>query len=43
MGGSLLKTIFHSGSEEHKADQPIDVKVHPLAVPRTKEGSSSNV
>jgi len=39
IGGSLLKNIVSSGSENRRTQQPIDVKVHPLAVPRTKEGS----
>jgi hypothetical protein len=43
IGGSLLKTVFNSGSEEHRTDKPINVNVHPLAVPRTKEGSKSHV
>ncbi len=42
IGGSLLKKLFSSGSEVHQADKTINVTVHPLAVPRTKEGSKSH-
>ena len=43
LGGSLLKKILNSGPAKHEADTRIDVTVHPLAVPSTKEGSKSNV
>ena len=43
LGGSLLKKILNSDPPKHEADSKIDVTVHPLAVPRTKEGSKSHV
>jgi hypothetical protein len=43
VGGSLLKKIFSSRPEDHQDDATIKLTAHPLAVPRTKEGSKSHV
>jgi len=43
LGGGLLRKMLNSGSRVHRAETPIEVTVHPLAVPRSKEGSTTNV
>jgi hypothetical protein len=42
LGGSLLNKILKSDPENHESDAAIKVTAHPLAVPRTKEGSKSH-
>ena len=42
VGAGLLTKIFSSSSAKKQDDHPINVAVHPLAVPRAKEGSKSH-
>jgi len=43
VGGSLLERLFASRTQASKQEHPINISINPLAVPRTKEGSKSNV
>jgi predicted glycosyltransferase len=43
IGGSLLEKLFSSRIQASKQERPINISINPLAVPRTKEGSKSNV
>jgi hypothetical protein len=41
--GSLLRGLLQSRREGSNREQPVNITANPLAVPRTKEGSKSNV
>ena len=43
VGGSLLGNLFGPRIQAAKQEHPINISINPLAVPRTKEGSRSNV
>lgn len=43
VGGSLLGRLFGLRIQAAKREHPINICINPLAVPRTKEGSRSNV
>ena len=43
IGGGLLERLFASRTQASKQEHPINISINPLAVPRTKEGSKSNV
>lgn len=43
VGGNLLERLFASRTQASKQEHPINISINPLAVPRTKEGSKSNV
>jgi hypothetical protein len=41
--GSLLHGLLKSHTGESRENRPVSITTNPLAVPRTKEGSKSNV
>jgi hypothetical protein len=41
--GSLLRGLLRPRREGTNREQPVSITANPLAVPRTKEGSKSNV
>lgn len=41
--GGLLRRLLNSRTEESRQENPVSITTNPLAVPRTKEGSKSNV
>ncbi|MCX6135405.1 MAG: hypothetical protein NTU47_16490 [Ignavibacteriales bacterium] len=43
LGGSLLQKLFGSRTRDRENDRPVNISINPLAVPRSKEGSTSNV
>jgi hypothetical protein len=43
LAGSLLRGLLQSRKEGSNREQPVSITANPLAVPRTKEGSKSNV
>lgn len=43
LGGSLLHKLFSSRTRDRENDRPVNISINPLAVPRSKEGSTSNV
>lgn len=42
-GGSILQKLFGESKRKSEKGDSISVSIHPLAVPRSKEGSKSNV
>lgn len=43
LGGSLLRGLLAARKRDSDREKPVNIATHPLAVPRTKEGSKSNV
>ena len=43
LAGSLLRGLLGSRKRASNREQPVSITANPLAVPRTKEGSKSNV
>jgi hypothetical protein len=43
LGGSILQKLFGSRTQAREKDRPVNISINPLAVPRSKEGSKSNV
>lgn len=43
MTGSLLPHLFGARPAGSDAKRPVSVAIHPMAVPRSKEGSDSHV
>ena len=43
LGGSILQKLFSSRKQARESDRPVNISINPLAVPRSKEGSKSNV
>jgi len=43
LAGSFLRGLVGSRKRASNQEQPVSISVNPLAVPRTKEGSKSNV
>jgi hypothetical protein len=43
LGGSLLEKLLGSRTQSPDTERPVNIRINPLAVPRSKEGSSSNV
>jgi len=43
VGGGFLQKIFGKQKRNSEGHDSIAVSIHPLAVPRSKEGSKSNV
>ena len=43
LGGSILQKLFGSRAHAREGDRPVNISINPLAVPRSKEGSTSNV
>jgi hypothetical protein len=41
--GGLLSGVLRSGKRASNRQRPVSINVNPLAVPRKKEGSKSNV
>jgi hypothetical protein len=41
--GSLFRGLLKSHKAESSENRPVSITTNPLAVPRTKEGSKSNV
>lgn len=43
LGGSVLQRLFSSRKQARENERPASISINPLAVPRSKEGSKSNV
>jgi hypothetical protein len=43
LAGSFLRGLLGTHKQVSKREQPVNITANPLAVPRTKEGSKSNV
>jgi hypothetical protein len=43
LGGSLLQKLLGSRRQARENERPVHISINPLAVPRSKEGSKSNV
>ncbi len=43
LGGNLMQRLFSSRKPAREDDRPVTIRINPLAVPRSKEGSKSNV
>jgi hypothetical protein len=43
LGGSILQKLFSSRKQARENERPVNISINPLAVPRSKEGSKSNV
>lgn len=43
LGGGILQKLFGSRKQEREQERPVNIRINPLAVPRSKEGSKSNV
>jgi hypothetical protein len=43
IGGNVLQRMFGAPKRNSEKEESITVSIHPLAVPRSKEGSTSNV
>jgi len=43
LGGSILQKLLGSRKQAPENERPINISINPLAVPRSKEGSKSNV
>ncbi|MGA3244343.1 MAG: hypothetical protein ABSE41_06995 [Bacteroidota bacterium] len=43
LGGSILQKLFGSRKQAREKERPVNISINPLAVPRSKEGSKSNV
>ena len=43
LSGSILQKLFSSRKQAREKDRPVNISINPLAVPRSKEGSKSNV
>ncbi len=43
LAGGFLRSLLGSNKRAFSRDQPVSMTAHPMAVPRTKEGSKSNV
>jgi hypothetical protein len=43
LAGSFLRGLLQTRTKTSNQEQPVKITANPLAVPRTKEGSKSNV